>query len=115
MTAKALSAGQNEMGRGWGGDSFLIHATAPEVIDVRNVAGAAIQIPTSVTSVTFQGSITESGTFGAIYDSDGNAATIDTTGGAGRWYDFPAACFAHGFIRIISAGANANANVVGKS
>jgi hypothetical protein len=69
-------------------------------------------IPAGVTSVTFWGCDAEGGTYVAINDSSGNAATITTT--AGKGYQFPASCFPWPFIKIVSAGANGTATVVGK-
>ena len=95
--------------------SVAIHATigSADAIDMRNWADAAILIPTGVTSVTFWGCDTGDGTPKAIYDSEGNAATITTT--ADRWYTFPAEVFPHNFVKIVSAGANGTATCVFKS
>jgi hypothetical protein len=92
-----------------------IHATigSADAIDMRNWADAAILIPTGVSSVTFWGCSTGDGTFRAIYDSEGNAATVTTT--ADRYYTFPSEVFPHQFVKIVSAGANGTATCVFKS
>jgi len=95
--------------------TVAIHATigSADAIDIGAVADLAIEIPTGVTSITFWGCDTEDGTYRAIYDYEGNAATITTT--ADRWYGFPPSCFPHCFIKIVSAGANGSAKVVAKT
>jgi len=103
------------LARKWGTVSLAINSTigSCDVLDVRSGADCLIEIPTGVTSITFWACDTEGGTYRAVYDHEGNAATIATT--ADRWYSFPPSCFAAGFVKIVSAGANGTAKVQGKS
>lgn len=95
--------------------SATIHTSlgSCDTIDIRGVSDIAIEIPAGVTSLTFYGAHSEAGTYGAIYDHDGTAATITTT--AGRWYTFPPSVFPHSFIKIQSAGSTGTAKLVGKT
>jgi hypothetical protein len=79
---------------------------------MRELADAAVKPPTGVTSLTFYGCETESGTF-VLIDDVGTAGVVTVT--ADKWQKFPDKIFPHGFIKMVSAGANGNAVIVGKT
>lgn len=84
-----------------------------DILDLSQLAGAAIKIPTGVTAIACYGNDVPSGTFAAINDSTGTAASITVT--AGQWYDLPAACFAFPYLKIVSTTADGDAAGVGKT
>ena len=70
------------------------------VVDVRNYAGGSIHIPnaSSVTTITFYGLQSASGTFVACYDNTNTAVTL--TVAADRVVQLPDAVFAYSFIKL---------------
>ena len=90
---------------------ILNGAALSDVLDFRSVASAAIFVPASfLGEVAFKVSITEDGTFTALYDEDDALIEIATT--AERWYFIPVKVFPCHFVKIWSqtAGVDTNQN-----
>lgn len=85
-----------------------------DVLDLSQLAGAAIKLPASVTGYTCYGSDTASGTFTAIHGSDGTAAAL-TGLTALDWYELPAACFAFSYVKVQSVAADGTGKIVSKT
>ncbi len=75
-------------------------------------AGGAITIPTSVTALTFHGSV-DGVTFYAIHDNTDAAVAPSVT--AGTFFTLPDEVFSHAYIKAVPTGANGTATVVCKS
>jgi hypothetical protein len=77
-------------------------------------AGGIIQLPagSSITSLTFYASSTESGTYAQLYDSSNNA--VSRTVAAERAYALPDECFAARWLKIV-VNVNGTATLTFKS
>ncbi len=82
-----------------------------DVLDMSQLAGAAIKLPASVTGYTAYGCDTASGTFTAIH---GTAVAL-TSLTALDWYDLNAACFAFSYVKLQSVAAIGTGKMVAKT
>jgi hypothetical protein len=95
--------------------SVAVHTTQSscDVLDVRGIRYMQVKPPAGVTSLTFYGSETETGTF-VLIDSLGTNGVVTTTASVWNLIDHTKLA-AHSWIQMKSAGATGNAAVVGST
>lgn len=83
--------------------------TTSGVIDMSGLQLVAIETPSSVVgnSMTFQASVSATGTFDTVYD-EGGGSTYSLTIGANRWVPVKLAVFCGiPFLKLVSSGSEA--------